>query len=123
MRLSLKSDLKKLQDKLSEYEQDEQISNIEVLDMSKLADECLDNVKAEYLTQSKDIIQKSVDDISQALQKMAIAIEKNKPSQEDSDKLNEAIQFQLAQLIVNYNRTVGKIKFKTGFLKYFKKDS
>ncbi|ATW34519.1 MULTISPECIES: hypothetical protein [Candidatus Williamhamiltonella] len=123
MRLSLKSDSKKLQNKLFEYERDEQISNIEVLEMTQLADESMDKVEAKYLTESKDIIQKSVDDISQALQKMAIAIEKNKPSQEDSDNLNEAIQFQLAQLIVNYNRTVGKVKFKTGFLKYFKKDS
>jgi len=122
MRLKLESDSKKLQDILSEYEKDEQISNIEVLDLSKLADESMGEIEADYLTQNKAIVQKSVDDISQALQKMAIAVEKNKPSQEDSDKLNEAIQFQLAQLIVNYNRTVGKVKFKTGFLKYFKKD-
>lgn len=122
MRLSLNTDSKKLQNKLFEYEQDEQISNIEVLELSKLADEFMDKVDASYLTENKDIIQKSVDDISQALQKMAIAIGKNKPSQEDSDTLNEAIQFQLAQLIVNYNRTVGKIQFKSGFLNYFKKD-
>lgn len=121
MRLNLTSDSKKLQDKLSEYEKDEQISNIEVLELSKLADESMDKIEVDYLIQNKGIIQKSVDDISQALQKMAIAIEKNKPSQEDSDNLNEAIQFQLAQLIVNYNRTVGKVKFKSGFLTYFKK--
>ena len=123
MRLSLKSDVEVLQEKLSEYESDEAISNIEVLDLSKLADEYLAKVHAEYLTLDKEVLQGCVDDISQALQKMAIAIEKNKPSQEDSDNLNIAVQFQLAQLIVNYNRTVGKLKFKSGFLSYFKKDN
>lgn len=120
MRLSLKSDVQALQDKLSEYESDETISNIEVLELSKQADEYLAKVAAEYLTLDKEVLQGCVDDISQALQKMAIAIEKNKPSQEDSDNLNTAVQFQLAQLIVNYNRTVGKVKFKSGFLKSFK---
>lgn len=115
MRLLLKSDLKNLQDKLSEYEQDNQISNIEVINFSKLADSFFDNIKDEHFIQSKEIIQTSVDDISQALQKMAIAIEKKKSSQAERDAINEATQFQLAQLIVNYNRTVGKLKFKSGF--------
>ncbi|MEG3127236.1 hypothetical protein SC171_03375 [Pantoea cypripedii] len=123
MRLNLKSDVPALQDKLSEYESDETISNIEVLELSKLADEYLAKVEADYLKLDKEVLQGCVDDISQALQKMAIAIEKNKPSQEDSDNLNTAVQFQLAQLIVNYNRTVGKVKFKSGFLKYFNKTS
>lgn len=123
MRLNLKSDVPALQDKLSEYESDEAISNIEVLELSKLADEYLAKVEADYLKLDKEVLQGCVDDISQALQKMAIAIEKNKPSQEDSDNLNTAVQFQLAQLIVNYNRTVGKVKFKSGFLKYFNKTS
>lgn len=123
MRLTLKADSTSLQTKLSEYESDELITNAEILELTKLADESFDKISAEYLVENKGIIQKAVDDISQQLQKMAIAIEKNKPSQEDSDLLNEAVQFQLAQLIVNYNRTVGKVKFKSGFLKSLGKES
>lgn len=117
MRLTLKSDIQSVQDKLSEYERDDVITNIEILELSKLADESLSKVTVDYLAEYQASIQKSVDDISQALQKLAIAVEKNKPPQEDSDHLNEAIQLQLAQLVVNYNRTVGKVKFKSGFLK------
>ena len=116
MRLSLKTDVPALQDKLAEYEKDETISNIEVLELSKISDDYMAKVQAEYLTLDKEVFQACIDDISQALQKMAIEIEKNKPSQDDSDNLNTAIQFQLAQLVVNYNRTVGKVKFKSGFL-------
>ncbi|ERK17594.1 hypothetical protein L579_3474 [Pantoea sp. AS-PWVM4] len=116
MRLSLKSDVPALQGKLAEYEKDETITNIEVLELSKLADDYMAKVQAEYLNLDKDVFQVCIDDISQAMQKMAIEIEKNKPSQEDSDNLNAAIQFQLAQLVINYNRTVGKVKFKSGFL-------
>ncbi|MFT4271731.1 MAG: hypothetical protein QM578_12025 [Pantoea sp.] len=116
MRLSLKSDVPALQGKLAEYEKDETITNIEVLELSKLADAYMAKVQAEYLNLDKDVFQVCIDDISQAMQKMAIEMEKNKPSQEDSDNLNAAIQFQLAQLVINYNRTVGKVKFKSGFL-------
>ncbi|QGR06746.1 hypothetical protein CTZ24_10115 [Pantoea phytobeneficialis] len=105
-----------MQGKLAEYEKDETITNIEVLELSKLADDYMAKVQAEYLNLDKDVFQVCIDDISQAMQKMAIEIEKNKPSQEDSDNLNAAIQFQLAQLVINYNRTVGKVKFKSGFL-------
>lgn len=121
MRLKLTSDLDVVQKKISEYSSDDEISNLEVINLTNLADEQLDAINVDIFNDSKKSLQKAVDDVCQALQKMAIATEKNKPSQEDCDKLNMAVQLQLTQIILNYNRTIGKVKFKTGFLEYFKK--
>lgn len=117
MRLSLNSDLPELENLLAEYEDDDVISNIEVINFSQLADTYMERVESSYLAENKGLFTKAVDDVSQALQKMAIAIEKNKASQEDRDNANRAVQFQIAQIIVNYNRTIGKEKFKTGYIK------
>lgn len=115
--LSLRTDSQVLQEKLIEYETDQLINNIEVLEMSKLADDLMEQIQSPYLTEDKQTLQRAVDEVSQALQKMAIAIGKNNPPQADIDNLNEAIQFQIAQIVVNYNRTVGKPKFISGFTK------
>lgn len=112
MKLKLTSELPSVQKKISEYSHDDVISNIEIIELSKLADEHFKSMQLSNLDEYKEVIQNSVDDISQALQKMAVAVGKNKPTQGDFDKLNEAVQFQLLQVIINYNRTIGRKKFK-----------
>lgn len=108
MKLKLFTNYPELGEKLDAIAKDNRVDNQEVISFSHEADKLASGLQLTYSQNLLTSFQKGVDDLSDQLQKIGIAVLKNKLSAEEKERVDKLVQFQLAQLIVNYNRVLGK---------------
>ncbi|NIF22952.1 hypothetical protein [Candidatus Pantoea multigeneris] len=109
MKLKLATNYAELSEKLDAIAKDDRVDNQEVISFAVEADKLANGLEITYKDQNLlTSLQKGVDDLSDQLQKIGIAVLKNKLSAEEKERVDKLVQFQLAQLIVNYNRVLGK---------------